>query len=452
VASVTPSEVIVDRQLTRRTFLGVVGTSTGLAGVGLAGLSACGKAPSTPATPPKSTKTLHMSWWGSTERHKRTQDALAAFTRRHPDVKIDTQFSGNDGYWEKRGTEATSGSLPDVIQMDYAYIAEYARKGYVRVLDDLVPKVIGLAGFNQDVLVGGKIDNKLYGVNNGINSVALVGNLTMLRQLGLELPDHTMTWTDFAKLAKQIGKKAPDGVFGSEYCGYNAAALECWLRQRGRAQYTDDGTALGFTPADLSEWIAFWEDLRKAKGAAPADLQATAAGDIQNRLLVRKKTAFDFTNSNQLIAYSSMLNEELAPHMYPQGPAGSKPGQYLKPSQLFSMSATTEHPQEAGTLINALVTDPEMTAILGSERGIPPSTTVRAALKPRAGAVERQTYEYIDFIGDKTGPLPPPPPPGGGNVTGKLLTSAVQQVAFGKATIDQTVARFFGDAGRALKK
>jgi hypothetical protein len=28
---------------------------------------------------------------------------------------------------------------------------------------------------------------------------------------------------------------------------------------------------------------------------------------------------------------------------------------------------------------------------------------------------------------------------------------AVQQVAYGKATIDQAVARYFGDANRALK-
>jgi multiple sugar transport system substrate-binding protein len=334
--------------------------------------------------------------------------------------------------------------------MDYSYIASYASKGYVRALDDLVPKVVDLTSFSADLLAGGAIDNKLYGVNNGINCTALVGNLALLKQYGFELPDHTMTWTDFAKLVKQIGKKAPDGVYGCEYAAYSSTALECWLRQRGKTLYTPDHK-LGFAPADLAEWIGFWEDIRKAKGAAPADLQATAAGDIQNRLLARHKTAFDFANSNQLIAYSSMITDQLALHMLPQGPSGSKPGQYLKPSQLFSMAATTKHVREAGTLIGGLVTDPEMTAILGSERGIPPSTAVRAALKPKAGAVERQTYDYIDFVSDKVGQLPPPAPPGGGDVTGKVLTGAVQQVAFGKSTIDQAVAKFFDDAGRALK-
>jgi multiple sugar transport system substrate-binding protein len=115
------------------------------------------------------------------------------------------------------------------------------------------------------------------------------------------------------------------------------------------------------------------------------------------------------------------------------------------------MAGSTQHPQEAGQLIGALLTDPEITQILGSERGIPPSTTVRAVLKPKAGDVDRQTYEYIDFVSDKVGALPPPAPSGGGDVTGKILTAAAQSVAFGKATIDQAVAKFFEDAARTLK-
>ena len=433
----------MDRHVSRRSVLG----AAILAGTGMSGLVACGKDPA-PQTGTQKIG-LRMSWWGSTERHTRTQNALAVFSRKHPDVKVDAQFSGSDGYWEKLGNQATGGNLPDVIQMDYAYIASYAGKGYLRVVDDLVPKTIDLSAFTPEVLAGGKIDNKLYGVNNGINCAAMVVNVTLLQQLGLEVPDHTVTWADFAKLAKQVGKKT-EGVFGAEYAAYNFAAIECWMRQRGKPMFTPD-KALGFAKADLAEWLAYWEDLRKAKGAAPADLQATAAGDIQNRLVARKKTAFDFTNSNQLIAYSSMLKDQLQLHMLPQGPSGSKPGQYLKPSQLFCMAGTTQHPQEAGQLIGALLTDPDITQILGSERGIPPSTTIRAVLKLKAGDVERQTYEYIDFVSNKVGTLPPPAPSGGGDVTGKILTAAAQSVAFGKATIDQAVTKFFDDAARTLK-
>jgi multiple sugar transport system substrate-binding protein len=396
-------------------------------------------------------KTIGMAWWGSTERHRRTQDALAAFGKRHPDIKINPQFSGWSGYWDKLATQTAGGNPPDVIQMDYSYIVEYARRGSLRPLDDLLPRVLHLSDFDADALAGGKIDNKLYGVNAGINSWALLVNVTLLKSLGAELPDAGMTWADFATLTKRIGKRAPAGVFGTEYAVYDGNALECWLRQRGKSWFTADG-ALGFAPADLAEWITYWEDLRKTKAAATADLQASAAGDVQNTLLVRRKVAFDFASSNQLTAYASLLKDEIALRMYPLGAAGSRPGQYLKPSMLLSLSAKTGHPTEAATLVDALLTDPEITAILGSERGIPPSARVRGALKDKADPVEQKTFEYIEFVSGRVGPLPPPAPLGGGEVTGKHLMFAGQQVAFGKATIAQAVARFFEDAQRALKK
>jgi multiple sugar transport system substrate-binding protein len=425
----------------RRDFLQVTG-----AGLAAAALAGCGSNSGSGGS-----TTLQMTWWGSTDRHKRTQDALTAFHKRHSNIQVRTQFSGWDGYWEKLATQTAGGNPPDVIQMDISYIGEYARRGALRPLDDLVPKVLNLADFSPTVLAGGKLNNKLYGVNAGVNSMALVVNLTLLKQLGLDLPDHTMTWADFATLTKQIGAKAPAGVFGAENGAYDAAALECWLRQRGKALFTPDG-ALGFNEADLTDWLTYWEDLRKARGVAPADVQAGAAGDVQNSLVARKKAVADFAHSNQLGAYASVLKDEIALHMYPQGPAGSRPGQYLKPSMLFSVSAKSKHPREAATLVDALLTEPDIAAVLGSERGIPPSTSIRAALKPTATPVEQQTYEYIDFVSDKVGTLPDPTPLGGGEVTGKVLTYAVDQVAFGKATIPQSVSRFFDDANRALKK
>src|SRR5205814_1267849 len=74
VMRATAMEVEVDRQLSRRSFLG--GAGAGLAGIGLAGVSACGKGSTSGSGGPK---TIEMTWWGSTDRHRRTRDALAAF-------------------------------------------------------------------------------------------------------------------------------------------------------------------------------------------------------------------------------------------------------------------------------------------------------------------------------------------------------------------------------------
>jgi multiple sugar transport system substrate-binding protein len=428
--------------VSRRHFLGLAGA--GLTAAALAGCGGSGSGSDAKAT-------LQMTWWGSTDRHKRTQEALAEFHKGHPNILVRTQFSGWDGYWEKLATETAGGNPPDLIQMDYSYIGEYARRGALRPLDDLVPKVIDLGDFSPDTLAGGKIDNKLYGVNAGLNSMALVVNTALAEEIGVEPPTNDMTWNDFATFAKQVGAKAPTGVFGAENGASDAAAFECFLRQRGKALFTADG-ALGFGPAELTEWFTYWDALRKAKGTPPADVQASAVGDVQNSLVARKKTVVDFAHSNQLSAYANILKDGLELRMYPQGGSGSKPGQYLKPSMLLSVSARSKHVNQTATLLDALLTDAKIAAMLGSERGIPPSTSIRAALKPKADPIERLTYDYIDMVSGKVGTLPAAYPLGAGEVTNKILTFASDQVGFGKASINESVTRFFEDANRALKK
>jgi multiple sugar transport system substrate-binding protein len=181
-------------------------------------------------------------------------------------------------------------------------------------------------------------------------------------------------------------------------------------------------------------------------------VQASAVGDVQNSLVARRKAVADFAHSNQLSAYANVLKDGISLRMYPQGGSGSKPGQYLKPSMLMSVSAKSKHPREAAVLLDALLTEPAIAEVLGSERGIPPSTSVRAALKPKADPVEKQTYDYIEFVSDKVGTLPPAYPLGAGEVTNKILTFASDQVGFGRASIGASVTRFFEDANRALKK
>ena len=46
--------------------------------------------------------------------------------------------------------------------------------------------------------------------------------------------------------------------------GYEPA-FESWLRQRGKALYTEDGK-LGFDEKDVADWFAFWARPAQAQG------------------------------------------------------------------------------------------------------------------------------------------------------------------------------------------
>ena len=70
--------------------------------------------------------TLRVSWWGSQSRHDLTQQALELYMKDNPNVKVEAEFTDWSGYWDKLATQAAGGELPDVIQMDYSYLSQYA--------------------------------------------------------------------------------------------------------------------------------------------------------------------------------------------------------------------------------------------------------------------------------------------------------------------------------------
>ncbi|MEV0612791.1 extracellular solute-binding protein [Nonomuraea sp. NPDC050404] len=386
---------------------------------------------------------LQFAWWGSTARHTATQQAIEAFKKKKPGVVIKTQFSGWDGYWEKLATQTAGGNAPDVIQMDYSYLSEYARRGSLLDLGPYVGKGLDLSGLEPDVVNAGKIDGKQYAVNFGINSMALIVNKTLAAERGVEIP-ATFTWPEYGELAKELAGK---GVFGTEDGGQDGGALENWLLGRGKMFFTTDG-ALAYDQDDLKEWFTFWDGLRKAGAATPPDVQATALGDVQNSLVATRKAVMDFAWSNQLTAYMSLTKDEIDVHTFP---TGDKPGQYYKPSMLLTVSSGTKAKDDAVALVNALIADPDVAGRLGSERGVPPAAPIRAVLQPKASRPEQVVYAYIDSIKAQVGPLPPPQLLGAGELHNKVLTNVNQQIGFGKLTIDQGVARFFEEAGRVLK-
>ena len=72
---------------------------------------------------------MTMTWWGGQQRHEQTQQLLDLYASENPGITIQGTPSNWDGYFEKLATQAASGSMPDIVQMDYLYIKTYASNG-----------------------------------------------------------------------------------------------------------------------------------------------------------------------------------------------------------------------------------------------------------------------------------------------------------------------------------
>src|SRR5262245_14949936 len=193
---------------------------------------------------------LRMAWWGGADRARRTNEALQAYQRANPNVEVATESVGWGDYWTRLATQVAGGNAPDLIQMDYRYIFEYARRNALKSLDEFMPAVIDIRDFGQDNIDHGKVDGKVYAVSRGVNSTAMFYNQTLFQRLNIRPPDHTTTWAQFREIATNVARAVNRrGFWGTADAASTEPLLESWVRQRGRQLYTPEGR-VGFTRDD----------------------------------------------------------------------------------------------------------------------------------------------------------------------------------------------------------
>ena len=421
--------------MNRRQFGGLMGSTLALSLMGSLGARAQGNA-------------LRLIWWGNPDRDRRTNEVVALFTAQ-TGREVQPETYGWGDYWQKLATQAAGGSLPDLIQMDYRFIFEYARRGQLADLDPFVGTQLQLDDFDANQLASGRVDGALYGVSMGANSHSHVYKKPVLEAIGASLPDTT-AWTndDFMALGLAVKDQLPAGMFFSQNMGYVEPRFESFVRQRGKALYTEDG-ALGFELQDLQDFFAFWKAMQDEGLTPPADVQALdATGKMEESMLVTGKSLFGFIHSNQLVANQNLVTEELDIVMVP-GQAGGRPGQYLKPSMLLSMAASAADKEGAAELMNFFITNHDAADILQIERGVTGDASVAARLQEGLTPTERKIVDYLAVVAQHVSPLPPPPPQNAGEID-RAMRPAWDAIAFDTISVEEGATAFYDQAQSIL--
>lgn len=414
----------------------------GVAAVGLGGL------PLSPVGAQDQPVLLRLAWWGSAERHERTYEALALFEERYPNIRVTSEVASFDGHFDKLAVQIAGGEAPDVFQMSGQYILDYAGRGALLDLNQFVPDVIDLSDWDPGTRDLGLIDGELAGIVIGIDTYAIIFDEEVFAEAGIEMP-ATVTWEEFATLAKDLAAALGEGYWGTEDAGGSYEALETFVRQRGKRLFSEDGLSLGFEQQDLIDWFTYWDDLRKAGAAPPADVTAATQTLPENSPLVMGQAPIEFTTASQFVNFQGLQPHTLGLRMYPAGPEGSELAQFIRPALYISAAAATEHPQESAELINFLLNDLDAAAILRTARGIPASPQVRALLLEDVDDTERKTFELIDEVtatATQTNVLTPP----GGRAATDVITQANLSIGFGQESIEAAVERVFVEAPAEL--
>ena len=446
--------------------------AVGLAGVMFSSLTACSNAESKPdgnssasnensvsaekGTDGAEKVTLKISWWGNQNRHDYTQKILDKYTELNPNITFEAMPSGWDGYFDKLSTQAASGAMPDIVQMDYLYIATYAKNNS---LADMQPYIdngtIDVSGISEDVLKSGKIDDKLAGIAGSTGSIAVGYNPDVFKEAGLEKPnpDGSWTWEDFADTAKKIKEKT--GKLGVTSTGVvdDTNLFNYWVRQHNAQLFSDDNKSLGYEDDQIMvDYLDMWKDLMDAGAAANPDEYAQIQTLGQEAGPVVTGDAGMINENNNYASKLSSRNANLKVTTPPVNSSNTK-AMWNKPGYFLCISETSKVKDEAAAFIDWFLNSEESNEIMMAERGVPSSANVREFLVNSGKMDEKQKemFAYADTMLEFSGEAPAPDPIGIAEV-GESFKNSAYKAFYGQISTQEAAANFRKEANEILAR
>jgi multiple sugar transport system substrate-binding protein len=429
----------------KRAFAGVAlaaGAALTLAGcAGSSGATSDGA----PTFDPEQKVTLDLAFWGNDVRADLYNQVIEAFNKEYPNITVNTSFLAFPEFWEKRQTEAAGGGLPDVMQFDYSYLRQYSENGLLLDLGPYLGNIIDTDPLEQNILDIGVVDDTTTAIPTSTNAWGLYTNPKLLEQAGVD--DFAGgSWSDYADWMGEVTDAAGGSFYGgTDYTG-RIQNFELQLRSEGKSLFDDDGKP-GFDEARLTK---FWEsgaDARDGMVVPQQRLEELAPLSGFDSAVTASELTWDNFGSGYLGNLGADYTELglVAPPVTKEGAKDL----YLKPSMLHAISAKTEHPEAAATLVNFLINSPESGKIFGTNRGIPASKTALEAadLDP----LSQQIADYEASIKDRLGDAPPVPIVGYGTLEEKFRQLGTE-LGFGTISVDDAVAQFFSEMDVVLNQ
>lgn len=394
-----------------------------------------------PAAANEEAMTLRFAWWGNQIRNDRTIAALAKYTELNPNVKTEGTFYQWTDYWSKMATQAAGNEMPDLIQMDLAYIDQYTKS---EQLLDLTPYIesgaLDVSKIDANIQTMGKVGEGIYGIPAGINVQGMFYDKAIAEAAGVEVKDN-MTLDEFIEIAKIVAEKT----------GYKAKLFYdvSYMREWSRAN--DVSIQEAKMPADSYEaYIPFFQiqaDGIKDGWHVTPDIMQGNSIETEPLIYGESPETMSWTTinggCNQLTVLQAAAKEGQKISVTTIPTNDPKKSNFLKPAMFFSVSSSTKNPDAAVALLNYLINSVEANDILLGERGVPVNSEIADYLYEKITPGEQEIYHFVnDVVAPNCSPIDPPDPTGWSELR-TVLQTLVEKVGYGQITPEEAAKEYF---------
>jgi len=386
--------------------------------------------------------TLRFSWWGGDERNAATLEVIEQFEQLHPNVKIEAEYGGNDGYHDKLATQLASGTAPDIVQVDPEIFPTYVYTGDYFI--DYKDYEMDLSNFEEAYIslpINGGYDGKQLGLPSGISGAGILVNKDLADAIGLDFTKK-YDWNELIEMGKKVREYDKDLYLlcaNKEYIA-NLVVFNYGKQLIGAPFFDSDTGKMNITEDQLKQVFDYVQLLYDEEVVAPASYQASYSNDnLQSDAnWMDGKYVAGFT-------YVSTIDVMVAANPEPtyylsQLPllAGStESGWASNTPQVFAVTKTSAHQEMAVEFMNYFFNDETAVATLGCTRSVPPTEMARKICTEK-GVLSQYTMEGADIAATMGGT--PNDKISSSQESKAILFDSVETIGYKASTADKVAA------------
>jgi len=239
-----------------------------------------------------------LQWWVGAWRQEEAKRIVKGFEELYPDIDIEIQFIPWGNLHEKIVVACRSGNPPDLVNLAVAWNRPFAALGWLLPLDRYIKDsdVVDLSDFFEGGKEAGVYEGKIYGLPYRCESLALIYNKGMFREVGLDPNKAPETWTEFVTYCQKLTK--PDvgqygyGMVAKEY-GNTTARLLPYVYANGGDILNKDYTEAAVNEPPFVEAVDFYASLFNRYKVAPPGSLGNSNNEVLELFLGGKVTIVD---------------------------------------------------------------------------------------------------------------------------------------------------------------
>lgn len=318
--------------------------------------------------------TLRFSWWGSDSRHQALLAVIEAYEKKNPNVKVEAEYQGYDGYYEKIMTTLSSNTAPDVIQLSKEWLPDI--QGAKHYLADLSTLPVDLTTLKDRLL-------EIAGTYNGEPNVfpCTVGgsvtyvNTDFAETYGIDLTKN-YTWDEIKELGKSIHEQNEDAyLMTADADMLNRLFVQPYLAQKTGKPLVDEETyAMNFTEEDAKEAFQNVIELYETNTLEPFGEAATFAGQAdQNNKWINGNIGMIVDYTGSAPKYIASTDSPLDVIPMPVIKDAKCSGVAYSGDRGFAINDNSANKEEAAKFLDFLMNDPEAIALCKTDVGYCPT-------------------------------------------------------------------------------